>query len=165
MNNIKLCGWGVLLCAVSALTGCITGDGGGRGGTIWRSTRILMKDGIPCFSVENGREERENPPRISTISVRKETLSGDVSLLWEREFPRGRHLPPHKCLTYGSGTELTSKLHQQLQPVTPYRVRIEANINGDKVYYTSSFCLYETPEGTTEVHHALSVCENRTTSM
>jgi len=114
--------------------------------------QVLMKDGLPCFSVANNRKERATPPEISTINVMS-YFGDEITLISHGGFSPDQppaKLFPHECLAYGIASEIAPKLQQGLR----YGVSIRATINGHGVIYKSYFCLYDTPEGETKIHHA-----------
>ena len=108
-----------------------------------------MKNNAPCFSVENNSETRVKTPQISVITVDK--LNPDkLETMWLRELfsEPPRLLSPDNCISYGEnggGTELQKGDH--------YSVYMNASINGTSRKYRAYFCLSETPEGKTEIHH------------
>jgi len=146
MKNIKVFESGFLLCLAFALSGCIFHR------PAYYSAQVLMKDRVPCFSVANSRKERANPPEISSINVfpyeEKEIIP-----LWRQTFPPGQpaiKLSPRECIPYGAGVNIAPPLQHNFR----YGISIFSSINGDEMGYQSYFCLYKTPDGKTDIHHA-----------
>jgi len=146
MKNLKLFERGLLLCAVFPLSGWFFHK------PAYYPAQVSMQDGTPCFSVTNRRKERANPPKIQGISF---STDQETMPIWHGSFPPGQsplRLHPDDCLSYGAGTQLSPKLHQELQPGFRYEVSIYTTSDYDVRHYFSYFCLYETPEGNTGIH-------------
>jgi len=145
MKNIKLFESGFLLCLTLALSGCIFHR------PAYYSAQVLMKDGVPCFSVANSRKERANPSEISSIHVLPYEENETV-LPWRKIFPPSQpaiRLSPHECIPYGAGENMAPPLQHNFF----YGVLIYSSINGYGMAYLSYFCLYKTPDGRTDIHH------------
>jgi len=144
MNYIVMFKWSLLFCVVAVLFGCLFHR------PAYYPAQILMKDGVPCFSVANRRKERANTPIVSTVNVFP--LVGKEAI-WIGMFPPDLPpmiLPPHECLVYGVGTENAPPLRRGYR----YGVSMITSINGYRVAYQSYFCLSGAPDGNeTEIHH------------
>jgi len=114
--------------------------------------KILMKDGMACFSVTDNREARASPPELSVISVYS-VDDEKANPVWRRMFPPDQpvmKLSPRECLTYGAGTDDVPALQHGAR----YGVSMNGYIDGNNRMYMAYFCLYKTPDGKTEIHHA-----------
>jgi len=146
MKSVKLFESGFLLCLTLALSGCIFHR------PAYYSAQVLMKDGVPCFSVANSRKERASPPEISSVNVFPYE-GNEIVPLWRRIFPPDQptiRLSPHECIPYGAGENMTPPLKHNFR----YGISIFSFISGDTMNYQSYFCLYETADGRTDIHHA-----------
>jgi len=146
MKSIKLFESGFLLCLTFALSGCIFHQ------PVYYPAQVLMKDGVPCFSVANSRKERANPPKISSINVFPYE-GNDMVPLWRKIFLPDQpaiRLSPHECIPYGAGENMAPPLQHNFR----YIISILSSINGYRMHYKSYFCIYETADGETDIHHA-----------
>jgi len=76
-----------------------------------------------------------------------------MDTIWEKIFLHEKSplkLSPLECLLYGAGTEEAPKLLKDF----PYRISMNGYVKRSNRMYYAYFCLYETPEGKTEIHHA-----------
>jgi|GEM_PF-2110769 len=147
MKNIKLYRGGLLLSAVFILSGCLFFHR-----PAFYPAQVLIKNGIPCFSVTDNREARSSPAEISFITVY--VVNGEqMSTVWQRFFSLNEpllKLYPHECLLYGAGEAEATELQKGFY----YRVNMNGYIDGINKKYNAYFCLYETLEGKTEIHRA-----------
>jgi len=146
MKIIKLFQRGLLLCLSLVLSGCFLHR------PAYYPARVSMKDGVPCFSVANHHKEQKSPPKISIISIFS-YVGKETAPLWYRAFSPDQppmRLSPFECLTYGLGEEEVPELQKGFR----YGVSILASINDYSMDYQSFFCLHETSDGNTEIHHA-----------
>jgi len=145
MNDMK---WSFLFCAIFAFAGCVFHR------PVHYPAQVLMKDGAPCFSVANRREERANTPIISAVDVLSYANNNkEMKLVWSEVFMRDRppmELSPHECFAYGEGAEITPSLRKGHH----YGVSIFASVGGYGIAYFSYFCLSGTPDGKeSKIHH------------
>jgi len=146
MRNIKLFKSIFLLGATLISSGCFFHR------PAYYPAQVLMKDGVPCFSVTNSREARANSAEISFVSVYSFNEE-QMNTVWQRIFPLDEpslNIFPHECLVYGARTENPPELQKGVR----YRVNMNGYIGGSNRMYYANFCLYKTPEGRTEIHRA-----------
>jgi len=148
MNHIAMVKWSLLFCVVFALSGCLFHR------PAYYPAQVLMKDGVPCFSVANRSEERVSTPIISAIDVLSYTDDNkEIKPVWGEMFMRDRpqiKLSPYECLVYGEGAEMAPPLKKGHH----YGVSISASVDNYGAFYFSYFCLSGVPDGdATEIHH------------
>jgi len=145
MKNAKVFFMVLTFCSMFFLSGCFFHK------PTYYPARVLIKDGAPCFSVADRHGGRAGAPEVSTITIFLEAGYG-VEEFWRRVFPSQ---PPvkisaHDCFAYGKELEVAPEFKHG----THYRVFIDSYMNGNNMIYMTYFCLYKTPDGKTEVHHA-----------
>jgi len=146
MKNIDFFSWLLIVCVTFIFPGCIFHK------PAYYPAQILIKDETPCFSVANNRETRANPPEISSINVFS-YAGKEMVPIWSQVFDPDQpaiKLSPHACIPYGSGVNFAPPLKHKFR----YGISIFSSINGDDTGHQSYFCLYETPDGKTAIHHA-----------
>jgi len=145
MKSKKIFEWFLLYCAIFILSGCLFHR------PAFYPPQVLMKNGVPCFSVTNNREARATPHEISVIDVIS-VNNNNYKLIWNRTFPPNppiMTLSPYECLSYGAGTEDAPKLLKGFR----YKVFMNSYLNGNNRRYHAYFCLYQNDDGETEIHH------------
>lgn len=147
-----------VFCAMSLLlnaTGCVAMSS-------MYDAQVLDKDGIPCFSVNEGH--LKDAPKLASINVL------DVSqrwsrLMWEQFSIELDRIPivfsPSFCLLYGAPLENTGEFSKpkKLEIGIPYEAYISADVKQGKDLesrrYVVHFCLARTKDDIIKVHQVI----------
>jgi len=121
-----------IFCVVFLLSGCLFHR------PAYYPMQVLMRNGVPFFSVANAHEARRSHPEISFINVY--FVDGDSAFpLWRLIFPPDQpamNISPQECLRYGMDDEDAAKLQQGFR----YGISMNTYIDGNNRMYKAYFC-------------------------
>lgn len=110
------------------------------------TAQVKIKDGEPCFTVENNAATRRNPPTVTSVSLYAEEGRRTV---FSRNFPLSEKpliLSPALCLKF---SEIAPGI--TLEKQIAYSLNIDALLNEDIDLHMAYFCLIENAEGQTDL--------------
>jgi len=141
MKNSRSFELGLFLFLALALSGCwLLGDR--IPDSYFYTANVSIKDGEPCFNLEDRRGKRVVPPEILEVNVFPYPGKA-ITPMWSYKFSEEQsstHSPEHECIIYGKGAEEALLLQQGLT----YSVSINSYMEGKHMKHTTPFRLYRT---------------------
>lgn len=122
---------------------------------------VTLKDGEPCFSVEDASDTRGGIP-LYAITVNELNTEEDISqsVRWSMhiKLPHGGSISPKACVRYGEIPRGGEQYRfAKLKPYTTYSVFLDAGPEDSRVSgYGALFCLQPNKMGNPTLHTASS---------